>query len=62
MSLVFERTKGMVDMPTHYCPGCTHGIIHRLVSESLVELGLMEDAVCVSSVGCFCFHIQLLRL
>ena len=55
MSLVFERTKGMVDMPTHYCPGCTHGIIHRLVSESLVELGLMEDAVCVSSVGCSVF-------
>ena len=42
-------------MPLHYCPGCTHGIIHRLVSESLVELGLMDDAVCVSSVGCSVF-------
>lgn len=55
MSVVFERTEGLVDMPTHYCPGCTHGIIHRLVAESLVELGLMDDAVCVSSVGCSVF-------
>lgn len=55
MSMVFERTKGLVDMEFHYCPGCTHGIIHRLVSEVLVELGLLEDAVCIASVGCSVF-------
>ena len=55
MSLVFERTEGLADIPFHYCPGCTHGVIHRLVAESLVELGLMEDAVCVASVGCSVF-------
>ncbi|MDC7124373.1 MAG: thiamine pyrophosphate-dependent enzyme [Spirochaetales bacterium] len=55
MKTVFEKTKGLTDIPFHYCPGCTHGIIHRLVAESLVELGLMEDAVCVASVGCSVF-------
>ncbi len=52
MSIVFERTEGLLDMPFHYCPGCTHGIIHRLVAEALVELDLLEDAVCIASVGC----------
>ena len=52
MSIVFERTEGLLDMPFHYCPGCTHGIIHRLVAETLVELDLLEDAVCIASVGC----------
>ena len=55
MSTVFKRTEGLVDMPFHYCPGCTHGIIHRLVAEALVDLGLMDNAVCVASVGCSVF-------
>lgn len=58
MSTVFERTTGLIDIPTHYCPGCTHGIIHRLVAETLVELGLMDDAVCISSVGCSVFSYK----
>jgi 2-oxoglutarate ferredoxin oxidoreductase subunit beta len=45
----------MRDVPLSYCPGCTHGIIHRLVAESLVELGLMDNAICISSVGCSVF-------
>src|SRR5699024_12498186 len=50
--MVFERTKGLTDVETHYCPGCTHGIIHRLVGEVMVELGVLEDAVGIASVGC----------
>ena len=38
MAIVFEKTKGLTDAVTHYCPGCTHGIVHRLVGESLEEL------------------------
>ena len=38
--VVFEKTKGLTDNPLHYCPGCTHGIIHRLVAEALDELGV----------------------
>ncbi|MHB1483168.1 MAG: thiamine pyrophosphate-dependent enzyme [Saccharofermentanales bacterium] len=52
MTKVFETTKGLIDKPLHYCPGCTHGIIHRLVAEVLCELDLLESAIGVSSVGC----------
>lgn len=52
MKTVFEKTTGLTDTPTHYCPGCTHGIIHRLVAESLEELNALENAVGVASVGC----------
>jgi 2-oxoglutarate ferredoxin oxidoreductase subunit beta len=52
---VFEITKGLVDMPTHYCPGCTHGLIHRLVAEVIEELGVLGDAVGVAPVGCAVF-------
>lgn len=52
MTAVFEKTKGLTDKPTHYCPGCTHGIIHRLVAEVLEEMDILEDTVGVASVGC----------
>ncbi len=55
MAVVFEKTKGLTDKPFHYCPGCTHGIIHRLVAESLEELGLLDDAIGVAPVGCAVF-------
>ncbi len=42
----------MTDVQTHYCPGCTHGVIHKLVAEVLVELGVLEDAIGVAPVGC----------
>ncbi len=50
--LVFSRPQSMKDVPTHYCPGCTHGVIHRLVAESLDELGVRERTVGVAPVGC----------
>ena len=53
--VVFEKTKGLTDAPLHYCPGCTHGIIHRLVAESLEELGVLDRTVGVASVGCSVF-------
>ena len=40
MAIVFQRPKALLDVPTHYCPGCTHGIIHRLVAECIDELGI----------------------
>ena len=39
MSVVFERSKGLADVKTHYCPGCSHGIVHRILAESLEEMG-----------------------
>ncbi|WP_291569627.1 thiamine pyrophosphate-dependent enzyme [Clostridium sp. UBA4548] len=52
MAIVFEPTKAMLDVPTHYCPGCTHGTIHRLVGEVLDELGVLDKAIGVAPVGC----------
>ena len=53
--VVFKKTKGLTENPLHYCPGCTHGIIHRLVAESLEELGVLGKTVGVASVGCSVF-------
>ncbi len=53
--VVFEKTKGLTDNPLHYCPGCTHGIIHRLVAEVLEELGVTNRTVGIASVGCSVF-------
>ena len=55
MKPVFTRTKGLTEVPTHYCPGCTHGIIHRLVAEALEELDVLGSAVGVAPVGCAVF-------
>lgn len=52
MALVYEKTKGLTDKQTHYCPGCTHGTIHKLVGEVLVELGVLGKSVGVAPVGC----------
>lgn len=49
---VFEKPKALVDVPFHYCPGCTHGIIHRLVAEAIDALGIEGDTVGVAPVGC----------
>jgi 2-oxoglutarate ferredoxin oxidoreductase subunit beta len=55
MSVVFKKTELLRDVPTHYCPGCTHGIAHRLVAECIDEMGLREKAVGVAPVGCAVF-------
>ncbi len=52
MAVVYEKPKGLTDKPLHYCPGCTHGIIHKLVAEALTELGAEGKAVGVAPVGC----------
>jgi 2-oxoglutarate ferredoxin oxidoreductase subunit beta len=52
MAVVFEKTKGLTEKETHYCPGCTHGIIHRLVAEVLEELDILGETVGVAPVGC----------
>ncbi|MBR5900394.1 MAG: hypothetical protein IKZ38_03260 [Clostridia bacterium] len=56
--VVFEKTKGLTDEQLHYCPGCTHGIIHRLVAECLEELGVLGKTVGVASVGCSVFSYK----
>ncbi|MEA3422963.1 MAG: thiamine pyrophosphate-dependent enzyme [Bacillota bacterium] len=52
MAVVFKKTSGLTDKETHYCPGCTHGIIHRLVAEVLEELDILGETIGVAPVGC----------
>jgi len=52
MATVFKRPESLTDAKFHYCPGCTHGIIHRLVAECLDELNIREKTVGICPVGC----------
>lgn len=52
MSVVFDKPHALCDVATHYCPGCTHGIIHRLVAEVIDELDIEGKTVGVCPVGC----------
>ena len=44
MAVVFEKPKSLTDAPLHYCPGCTHGIVHRLVAEAIDDLGIERNS------------------
>ena len=52
MTTVFDRPHALKDVSLHYCPGCTHGIIHRLVAQAIDELGIEGRSVGIASVGC----------
>lgn len=55
MAKVFTRPKSLTDVSNHYCPGCTHGIIHRLVAEAIDELDIEGRTIGVAPVGCAVF-------
>ena len=55
MAVVFERPKSLTTTPFHYCPGCTHGIVHRLVAEVMDELDIQGKTIGVAPVGCAVF-------
>ncbi|MBO6054906.1 MAG: 2-oxoglutarate oxidoreductase, partial [Oscillospiraceae bacterium] len=50
--VVFEKPKSLTDAVLHYCPGCTHGIVHRLVAQAIDELGIEGKTIGVAPVGC----------
>ena len=52
MAIVYQKSKMLTDAPLHYCPGCTHGIIHKLVAEVIEELGVEGKTIGVAPVGC----------
>ncbi len=58
MRIAYQKTKGLTDKPLTYCPGCTHGIVHKLVAEVLEELDMLGDAIGISSVGCSVFSYE----
>lgn len=62
MKTVFEYTKGMQEQETIYCPGCTHGIAHRLIMEVLEEKGLLGEAIGVTPIGCSILAHQYMNI
>ncbi len=60
--LVYERPGTLTDTFTHYCPGCTHGVAHRLVAEVIEELNIRERSILVASVGCSVFSYKYINV
>ncbi len=56
--VLFERPQAMQPVRMHYCPGCTHGIVHRLLAEVMDEFDLVERSVGVAPVGCAVFAYE----
>ncbi len=62
LKVVYQRPESLAEVHTHYCPGCTHGVGHRLVAEVLDEMGLREQTIGVASVGCSVFSYKYFDL
>ena len=61
-NLVYQKPRLLNDNPMHYCPGCSHGVVHKLVAEVIDEMGMSEKAVGVSPVGCAVFMYNYLDI
>ena len=55
MKPVTKRPESLVDIPTHYCPGCGHSVVHRLIAETMDELDIRKRTICIAPVGCAVF-------
>ncbi len=60
--VVYRRPESLAEMSTHYCPGCTHGLIHKLIAEVIDELGIREKTIAVAPVGCAVFLYNYFEL
>jgi len=54
-NIVYKRSKVQIDTIMHYCPGCTHGVVHNLMSELIEEMGIQEITIGIAPVGCSVF-------
>lgn len=61
-NLVYEKPKLMNDTAMHYCAGCSHGVVHKLVAEVIAEMGMEDKAIGVSPVGCAVFSYRYLDI
>lgn len=61
-NLVYKKPELMNDNPMHYCPGCSHGVIHKLIAEIIEEMGMKEKTIGVSPVGCAVFAYNYLNI
>jgi 2-oxoglutarate ferredoxin oxidoreductase subunit beta len=61
-NIVYEKPDTLLDTPMHYCPGCGHGVAHRLIAEVISELGIQENTIGVAPVGCAVFAYNYLNI
>ena len=61
-NLVYQKPRLLNDNPMHYCPGCSHGVVHKLIAEVIEEMGMEEKAIGVSPVGCAVFMYNYLDI
>ena len=61
-NLVFEKPKVLNDKPMHYCPGCSHGVVHKLIGEIIDEMGIQEKTIGIAPVGCAVFAYEYLDI
>ncbi len=61
-NLVAQKTKVMNDAPMHYCPGCSHGVVHKLIGEVIEELDIQDKAIGVAPVGCSVFAYKYIDI
>lgn len=61
-NLVYKKTEVLTDTTMHYCPGCTHGVIHRLVAEVIEDLGIQDKTIAVAPVGCSVFAYKYIHV
>jgi 2-oxoglutarate ferredoxin oxidoreductase subunit beta len=61
-NLVYQKPRLMNDNPMHYCPGCSHGVVHKLVAEVIDEMGLAEKTIGIAPVGCAVFAYNYLDI
>lgn len=61
-NLVYDKSKVLVDTTMHYCPGCTHGVVHKILAEAIEEMGVQEKTIGVAPVGCAVFAYNYLHV
>jgi len=61
-NLVYEKTKVMNDTPMHYCPGCSHGVVHKLIGEVIDEMNMQDKTIAIAPVGCAVFAYKYLEI
>lgn len=61
-NLVYEKTKVMNDTPMHYCPGCSHGVVHKLIGEVIADMDMQDKTIGIAPVGCAVFAYKYLDI
>ncbi len=62
LEVVYQKPETLTDTPMHYCPGCGHGVVHRVLMEVIAELGITEETVGIAPVGCSVFAYNYMNI